>query len=131
MPRTVTRTVTSKLLFFPGSLYPSDTDEQVSGFYRPGSVLKHSCVAGWLVVPVLAATRWGVTASSKLPFLMDPPTIFLASRIPLPRPPFSLVHSFLSSVGDIVGDLDRRILIFLGLPDPDPLVRGPDPSLFL
>jgi hypothetical protein len=27
----------------------------------------------------------------------------------------------------------RRILMFLGLPDPDPLVRGkdPDPSLFL
>jgi hypothetical protein len=36
----------------------------VSGFYRPGSVLKHSCLAGWLVVPVLAATRYSLFAST-------------------------------------------------------------------
>jgi hypothetical protein len=44
--------------------------------------------------------------------------------------------NLLSSVGDPEPNADPRIRMFLGLPDPDPLVTGanpdpaPDPSLF-
>ncbi len=58
------------------------------------------------------------------------------SEAPFPRmtpysPPHTLYTCILyTSVGDLEPDL--RIRMFLGLPDPDPLVRGtdPDPSLF-
>jgi hypothetical protein len=40
------------------------------------------------------------------------------------------VQTFWKLSNAVLGIRILRIRLFLGLPDPDPLVRGPDPSLF-
>ncbi|XP_023343359.1 sushi, von Willebrand factor type A, EGF and pentraxin domain-containing protein 1 [Eurytemora carolleeae] len=44
-------------LAFGSSSYHIDEDESEFGLYRPGSVMKHTCQNGWVVVPVGAVTR--------------------------------------------------------------------------